>query len=75
SVFQNIAANLSPFLTIKPKKAYYDLIINICSHGKHAGEETYLITDNDKRVLRFLFKHIRETIPFQQTTQLNDKSK
>lgn len=57
------------------KKAYYDLIINICSHGKHAGEETYLITDNDKRVLRFLFKHIRETIPFQQTTQLNDKSK
>ena len=50
------------------KKAYYDLIINICSHGKHAGEETYLITDSDKRVLRFLVKHIRETIPFQQTT-------
>lgn len=46
--------------------AYYNRIINLCSHGKHSGEETSLITENDKRVLRFLVSGIKKTYHFKK---------
>lgn len=48
------------------QEAYYNRIINLCSHGKHAGEETSLIDDNDKRVLTFLVENIRTTYHFRK---------
>lgn len=46
--------------------AYYNRIINLCSHGKHSGEETSLITENDKKVLGFLVRGIKETYNFKK---------
>lgn len=53
------------------QNAYYNRIINLCSHGKHSGEETSLIKDEDKRVLGFLVDQIRTTYHFRsnQTKQ------
>lgn len=48
------------------REAYYNRIINLCSHGKHSGEETSLIDDNDKRVLSFLVGSIRTTYHFRK---------
>lgn len=45
--------------------AYYNRIINLSSHGKHSGEETSLITENDKKVLSFLVRTIKETYHFK----------
>lgn len=59
-------------LTLLPKDsegasdAYYNRIINLCSHGKHSGEETSLITGNDKRVLGFLVSGIKKTYHFKK---------
>lgn len=47
------------------QNAYYNRIINLCSHGKHSGEETSLIKDEDKRVLGFLVEQIRTTYHFR----------
>lgn len=47
-------------------EAYYNRIINLCSHGKHSGEETSLITENDKRVLRFLVREFKKTYHFKK---------
>ncbi|MBE6322865.1 MAG: anticodon nuclease [Bacteroidales bacterium] len=67
-------------LTLLPKNsdgasdAYYNRIINLGSHGKHSGEETSLITDNDKRVLGFLVRAIKETYHFkkEQINKINE---
>lgn len=67
-------------LTLLPKnsdgasEAYYNRIINLGSHGKHSGEETSIITDNDKRVLEFLVRAIKETYHFkkEQTNKINE---
>ncbi len=67
-------------LTLLPKNsdgasdAYYNRIINLGSHGKHSGEETSLITDNDKRVLEFLVRTIKETYHFkkEQINKINE---
>ncbi len=45
-------------------EAYYNRIINICSHGRHSGEETSLIDDKDKRVLGHLVKEIKDIYHF-----------
>lgn len=37
---------------------YEARIINISSHSKHAGEEVFFLTEDDKRVLRRLVKHL-----------------
>lgn len=37
---------------------YEARIINICSHSKHAGEEVADLTEDDKRVLNRLVKHL-----------------
>ncbi len=49
-------------LTLLPDdahEAYYHRIINLCSHGKHSGEETSIVDDNDKRVLGYLVREIK----------------
>lgn len=55
-------------LTLLPDDAhevYYNRIINLCSHGKHSGEETSLIDDNDKKVLSYLVTHIKDIYHFK----------
>jgi wobble nucleotide-excising tRNase len=46
---------------------YEARIINISSHSKHAGEEVAELTEDDKRVLRYLVNEINTTYRFQQT--------
>lgn len=55
-------------LTLLPdnsQEAYYNRIINLCSHDKHSGEETSLIDDNDKRVLGYLVREIKRIYHFK----------
>lgn len=65
-------------LTLLPKnsdgasEAYYNRIMNLCSHGKHSGEETFLITENDKRVLGFLVREFKKTYHFKKE-QINNE--
>lgn len=49
------------------RQAYYRRIINLSSHSKHHGEESSIIEDEDKRVLRFLVNEIRTTYGFKST--------
>ena len=59
-------------LTLLPKDsegasdAYYNRIINLCSHGKHSGEETSFISESDKKVLGFLVREIKKTYHFKK---------
>lgn len=46
---------------------YETRIINISSHSKHAGEEVAVLTEDDKRVLRFLVNEINAMYRFRQT--------
>lgn len=46
---------------------YEARIINISSHSKHAGEEVADLTEDDKRVLRYLVNEINTMYRFQQT--------
>lgn len=48
------------------QETYYYRIINLCSHGKHSGEETALIDDNSKRVLGFLVEYIKKNYHFYE---------
>ncbi|HQU71162.1 MAG: AAA family ATPase [Calditrichaeota bacterium] len=41
-------------------------IINISSHSKHAGEEVASLTEDDKRVLRYLVDQLNSMYRFQQ---------
>lgn len=52
-------------------EAYYNRIINLCSHGKHSGEETSFIDDNDKRVLGYLVREIKNIYHFRDE-QINN---
>lgn len=45
---------------------YETRIINISSHSKHAGEEVADLTEDDKRVLRYLVNEINTMYRFQQ---------
>ncbi|EGF0025312.1 AAA family ATPase [Salmonella enterica] len=45
---------------------YEARIINISSHSKHAGEEVADLTEDDKRVLRYLVNEINTMHRFQQ---------
>lgn len=56
------------------QEAYYNRIINLCSHGKHSGEEISFVDDNDKRVLSFLVKEIKKRYHFKEepTNDVND---
>lgn len=45
---------------------YEARIINISSHSKHAGEEVADLTEDDKRVLRYLVNELNTMYRFQQ---------
>lgn len=46
---------------------YEARIINISSHSKHAGEEVAELTEDDKRVLRYLMVQLNGMYRFQQS--------
>lgn len=46
---------------------YEARIINISSHSKHAGDEVAELTEDDKRVLKFLVNEFNKTYHFHQT--------
>ena len=43
---------------------YETRIINFSSHSKHAGEEVVDLTEDDKRVLKFLVLHVNAMYRF-----------
>jgi len=45
---------------------YEARIINISSHSKHSGDEVAMLTEDDKRVLRYLVNEINTMYRFQQ---------
>lgn len=47
------------------REAYYNRIINLSSHSKHAGEEIAILEDNDKRVLIYLVNEFNKTYKFK----------
>lgn len=75
---RNILEKTSTFLGYKkwgdllPRTAdgktnpYEARIINISSHSKHAGEEVAELTEDDKRVLRYLVEQLNVMYRFQQ---------
>jgi hypothetical protein len=48
---------------------YEARIINISSHSKHSGEEVSDLTEDDKRVLRYLVNEINTMYRFQSVSQ------
>lgn len=50
---------LLPERTPGERDAYLSRIINISSHSKHANEEMFEITENDKRVLGYLMENTK----------------
>ena len=58
--------NLLPKTNEGKHNPYESRIINISSHSKHAGEEVVSLTDDDKRVLKYLVKEIRDMYRFKK---------
>lgn len=58
--------NWRDLLPEESREAYYNRIINLCSHGKHSGEEVSVIEDSDKRVLSYLIGEIKRIYGFKQ---------
>ena len=52
--------------------AYVARILNISSHSKHSGEEISDLTDDDKRVLGYLVKHITDTYGYWKPKEENN---
>ena len=50
--------NWKDLLPNESREAYYNRIINLYSHSKHSGEDTSIVEENDKRVLKFLVGEI-----------------
>ena len=64
-------------LTLLPDdahEAYYNRIINLCSHGKYSGEETSIIDDNNKRVLSYLVNQIKKIYHFKDNRNNNNNA-
>ena len=64
-------------LTLLPNdahEAYYNRIINLCSHGKHSGEETSIVDNNDKRVLGYLVREIKNIYHFKDNNPHNNNA-
>ena len=49
--------DLLPEKTPGERDSYLTRIINISSHSKHANEEVFELTENDKRVLNYIMKN------------------
>ena len=76
NLIRNILEKLATFLGYREMKdmlpqdgsgpdPYMNRIVNLSSHSKHSGEETILISDNDKRVLKGLVEHINTKYNFR----------
>lgn len=75
--FRNILEKTSTFLgyenwgeilakmTNEDSKPYESRLINISSHSKQSGDEVTELTDDDKRVLGYLMRKIKETYHFK----------
>lgn len=50
--------NWEELLPQEARSAYYRRILNLSSHSKHHGEESSIIEENDKRVLRYLVSDV-----------------
>jgi wobble nucleotide-excising tRNase len=50
--------NWEELLPQEARSAYYRRILNLSSHSKHHGEESAIIEENDKRVLRYLVNEL-----------------
>lgn len=47
------------------QEAYFSRIINLANHGKHSGDETIQLPDNDKKVLGFLLQELKKEYKFK----------
>lgn len=47
------------------QEAYFNRIINLSNHGKHSGDETIQLPDNDKKVLGFLLQELKKEYKFK----------
>ena len=63
--------DLLPEDTEGARDAYYNRIINLSSHSNHHGEETSVISENDKNVLRFLVNEIKTNYHFYSNISPN----
>lgn len=57
--------NLLSKIDENSSKLYEKRIINISSHSKHSGDEVFEISENDKRVLKYLVNEIKKTYLFK----------
>lgn len=76
NLIRNILEKLATFLGYQEMKdmlpqdrsgpdPYMNRIVNLSSHSKHSGEETTLMSDNEKRVLKGLIEHINTKYNFR----------
>jgi wobble nucleotide-excising tRNase len=68
--------NWEELLPTEARSAYYRRILNLSSHSKHHGEESSIIKENDKKVLRYLVNdliiptyHFRSSINNNETEE------
>ena len=59
-------SSLLPNTNGEEKNPYETRMINILSHSKHAGEEVANLTEDDKRVLKYLIDNLNETYHFNK---------
>ena len=81
---RNILEKTSTFLgyekwkDLLPKEAqeaYYNRIINLCSHSKFSGEEVSIIKDSDKNMLSYLVREVTKDLEFKsENTKENLKT-
>jgi wobble nucleotide-excising tRNase len=64
--------DLLPRLDDDRPNPYLARIINISSHSKHAGEEVADLTEDDKRVLRYLMIELNRNLRFRPTEGVNE---
>ena len=77
NLLRNLLEKLSTFLgynqwkeLLEPiegdSEAYYNRIVNLYSHSKHSAEEVTELTENDKRVFKFLVEQITTIYNFKK---------
>ena len=64
--------DLLPRLDDGRTNPYQARIINISSHSKHAGEEVTDLTEDDKRVLRYLMNELNNMYRFRQVVNRDE---
>jgi len=62
---------LLPDETEGARKSYFERILNLSSHGKHSGDEVFIIEENDKRRLGYLVKEIKKIYLHKEKNENN----